>query len=167
MQNNLQPPTPTMQDMHIVAQDMKAFQSQFKLGKFGFDPKMPGHATEHTMIVRQQPRTAKKIGSGISLPFEVRQEMALMLDEHQCALTVALHQYNKHHGHSEGAEGFISLHLLLEEHIEQTTKHIDEVGERVARLGVVSTAHPVTQHELSYTKSRTGGQVFGSRLLAQ
>lgn len=158
LRSNLQPPTPTMQDMEIIAQDMKAFKGQFKLDKFGFDPKMPSHATEHKMIVRQQPRTAKKVGSGISLPFETRQEMALQLDEHQCALTVALHQYNKHHWLSEGAEGFLSLHLLLEEHIEQTMKHIDEVGERVARLGVVPTAHPVAQHELSYIKCEPEGR---------
>ena len=110
------------------------------------------------MIVRQQPRTAKKVGCGISLPLEVRQEIALMLDEHQCALTVALHQYNKHHWLSEGAEGFISLHHLLEEHIEKTMKHIDDVGERVARLGMVPTAHPVAQHELSYIKCEPEGR---------
>lgn len=81
-----------------------------------------------------------------------------MLDDHQCALSTALHQYNKHHWLSEGAEGFISLHELLEEHIEQTTKHIDEVGERVARLGGVPTAHPVTQHELSYIKHEVEGR---------
>ena len=81
-----------------------------------------------------------------------------MLDEHQCALTVALHQYNKHHWMSEGAEGFISLHELLEEHIEKTIKHIDMIGERVARLGVVPTAHPVTQHEISYIKCEPEGR---------
>jgi starvation-inducible DNA-binding protein len=156
--DNLQPPTPTMQDMEIVAQDMKAFDGRFKLDKYGFDPQMPGHATEHEMIVRQEPRTAKKVGCGISLPLEVRQEIALMLDEHQCALSVALHQYNKHHWLSEGAEGFISLHHLLEEHIEKTMKHIDDIGERVARLGAVPTAHPVTQHELSYIKCEPEGR---------
>jgi len=29
------------------------------------------------MILRQQPRTVKQVGAGISLPFEVRLEMAL------------------------------------------------------------------------------------------
>ena len=110
------------------------------------------------MITRQQPRTVKAIGSGIGLPVEVRREMALMLDDHQCALSVALHQYNKHHWMSEGAEGFISLHELLEEHIAKTQKHIDMIGERVARLGGVPTAHPVTQHELSYIKHEVEGR---------
>jgi DNA-binding ferritin-like protein len=138
--------------------DMTNFQGQFNLAKSGFDPNMPGHNTDHTMILRQQPRTAKKIGSGISLPVEVRQEIGLMLDDHQCSLNVVLHQYNKHHWMTEGAEGFLSLHHLLDEHIDQTQKHIDMIGERVARLGVVPTAHPITQHELSYVKHEVEGR---------
>lgn len=134
------------------------FQGKFNTDKSGFDPRMPGHSTDHGMVFRQQPRTVKQIGAGISLPYETRLEMALMLDDHQCALTVALHQYNKHHWMSEGAEGFLSLHELLEEHIEKTSKHIDMVGERVARLGGVPTAHPVTQHELSYIKHEVEGR---------
>ncbi|MHB1393975.1 MAG: ferritin-like domain-containing protein [Clostridia bacterium] len=81
-----------------------------------------------------------------------------MLDDHQCALTIALHQYNKHHWLSEGTESFLSLHELLNEHIEVTQKHIDEVGERVTRLGGVPTAHPITQHELSYIKHKVEGR---------
>nr|WP_232345190.1 ferritin-like domain-containing protein [Paenactinomyces guangxiensis] len=84
--------------------------------------------------------------------------MALHLDDHQCALTVALHQYNKHHWMTEGAEAFLSLHELLNEHREKTNKHIDQIGERVARLGGVPTAHPVTQHELSYIKHEVEGR---------
>ncbi len=133
---------------------------EFKLNKSGFDPNMPGHTTTHEnkMILRQEPRTAKKQGSGISLPYETRLEMGLQLDEHMCALNVALHQYTKHHWLTEGAESFLSLHELFEEHIEKTTKHIDEIGERVARLGVVPTAHPVTQHEISYIKHEVEGR---------
>jgi len=134
------------------------FEGKFNLDKSGFNPAMPGHNTDHTMITRQAPRTVKKIGAGIGLPYEVRLEMALMLDDHQCALTVALHQYNKHHWLSEGAESFASIHELLNEHIELTKKHIDMVGERVARLGGVPTAHPVTQHELSYIKHEAEGR---------
>lgn len=156
--DNLQPMTQPTPEINRVMTDISNFNGQFNLTKTGFDPNMPGHNTDHTMILRQQPRTAKKIGSGISLPFEVRQEIGLMLDDHQCALTVALHQYNKHHWLTEGAEGFISLHHLLEEHIEQTQKHIDMLGERVARLGMVPTAHPVTQHELSYLKHEVEGR---------
>ncbi len=55
LRSNLQPPTPTMQDMEIIAQDMKAFKGQFKLDKFGFDPKMPGHATEGVIPMEKQP----------------------------------------------------------------------------------------------------------------
>lgn len=133
---------------------------EFKLNKSGFDPKMPGHTSTHEneMILRQEPRTAKKQGSGISLPYETRLEMGLQLDEHMCALNVALHQYTKHHWLTEGAESFLSLHHLFEEHIEKTIKHIDKVGERVARLGVVPTAHPVTQHEISYIKHEVEGR---------
>lgn len=156
--DNLQPMTQPTPEINRVMTDVSNFNGQFNLTKTGFDPNMPGHNTDHTMILRQQPRTAKKIGSGISLPFEVRQEIGLMLDDHQCALAVALHQYNKHHWLTEGAEGFISLHHLLEEHIEQTQKHIDMLGERVARLGMVPTAHPVTQHELSYLKHEVEGR---------
>lgn len=132
----------------------------FKLTKTGFDPAMPGHVTHHEgkMILRQQPRTAREEGAGISLPFQTRLEMGLQLDEHQCALTVALHQYNKHHWLTEGAESFISLHHLYEEHIERTMKHIDDIGERVARLGVVPTAHPEAQHQLSYIKHEVEGR---------
>ena len=100
----------------------------------------------------------KKVGAGIGLPYEVRLEMALQLDDHQCALNVALHQYRKHHWLTEGAEAFHSLHHLLDEHIEKTSKHIDDIGERVARLGGVPTAHPVTQHELSYIKHEVEGR---------
>jgi starvation-inducible DNA-binding protein len=146
------------QTISTVMTNYRNFQGNFNLDKSGFDPKMPGHVTYHQMITRQQPRTVKTIGAGIGLPVEVRREMALMLDDHQCALSVALHQYNKHHWMSEGAEGFISLHELLEEHIAKTQKHIDAVGERVARLGGVPTAHPVTQHELSYIKHEVEGR---------
>lgn len=108
------------------------------------------------LILRQNPQTVK--GSGISLPQEVRLEMAAKLDEHNCALHVALHQYNKHHWLTEGAESFLSLHHLLDEHIELTVKHIDSVGERIARLGGIPTAHLITQHEISYIKHEEEGR---------
>lgn len=145
-------------DIARIMTNMSNFQGEFNLTKSGFDPQMPGHQTNHHMIFRQQPRTVKQIGSGIGLPYEVRLEMALMLDDHQCALTVVLHQYNKHHWLTEGAESFLSLHHLLDEHRDKTEKHIDMVGERVARLGGVPTAHPVTQHELSYIKHEVEGR---------
>ncbi|MGI6037536.1 MAG: Dps family protein [Limnochordia bacterium] len=144
--------------LSMTMTNLNNFQGRFNMEKSGFDPNMPGHKTEHEMILRQPPRTVKELGAGIGLPKEVRHEMALQLDDHQCALTVALHQYNKHHWMSEGAEGFISIHELLEEHIEQTKKHIDMVGERVARLGGVPTAHPVAQHQLSYIKHEVEGR---------
>ncbi|MDP2872457.1 MAG: ferritin-like domain-containing protein [Bacillota bacterium] len=134
------------------------FKGTFNLKRSGFDPSMPGHQSDHEMIARQEPRTVKEHGAGIGLPVAVRREMALMLDDHLCALTVSLHQYQKHHWLTEGAEAFISLHELLEGHIEMTNKHIDAVGERVARLGGVPTAHPVTQHELSYVKHEAEGR---------
>jgi starvation-inducible DNA-binding protein len=146
------------QDIKTAMNNMGNFQGKFNLDKSGFNPNMPGHTSNHNMVLRQQPRTVKKEGAGIGLPYEVRKEMALMLDDHQCALTVALHQYNKHHWLTEGAESFISLHELLDEHIEQTNKHIDMIGERVARLGGVPTAHPVAQHELSYIKHEAEGR---------
>lgn len=59
---------------------------------------------------------------------------------------------------TEGAESFLSLHHLLDEHREKTMKHIDMIGERVTRLGVLPTAHPVTQHELSYIKHEVEGR---------
>jgi len=154
----MQPMTRTPQELSGVMTDLTNFRGEFQTDKSGFDPRMPGHSTDHSMILRQQPRTIKEIGAGIGLPKEVRLEMALMLDDHQCALNVALHQYNKHHWLSEGAEGFISIHELLEEHIDKTQKHIDMIGERVARLGMVPTAHPVTQHELSYIKHEVEGR---------
>ena len=154
MQPNAQPP----HGIGAVLTNMSNFQGQFNMDKSGFNPAMPGHTTNHDMILRQEPRTVKQIGAGIGLPVEIRHEMALQLDDHMCALTVALHQYNKHHWMSEGAEGFLSLHELLNEHIKETQKHIDEVGERVARLGGVPTAHPVTQHELSYIKHEAEGR---------
>jgi len=158
MENTQQIVTQTPQEIKDVIGKVTNFEGQFNLNKSGFDPNMPGHSGNHTMILRQQPRTAKDIGAGIGLPKEVRQEIALMLDDHQCALTVALHQYNKHHWLTEGAESFISLHHLLDEHIDKTQKHIDMIGERVARLGMVPTAHPVTQHELSYIKHEIEGR---------
>lgn len=139
-------------------ENMGNFAGTFNMDKSGFNPNMPGHTTNHEMILRQQPRTVKKVGAGISLPFEVRHEMALHLDDHQCSLTVALHQYNKHHWLTEGAEAFLSLHELLNEHRDKTNDHIDKIGERVARLGGVPTAHPITQHELSYIKHEVEGR---------
>jgi len=156
--DNMQPQTAVPGDVAQVMANISNFEGKFNLDKSGFDPNMPGHSTNHTMITRQQPRTAKSAGAGIGLSPEVRLEMGLMLDDHQCALTVALHQYNKHHWLTEGAESFLSLHHLLDEHIDKTQKHIDSVGERVARLGVVPTAHPVTQHELSYIKHEVEGR---------
>ena len=150
--------TNTPPDVLEMMQNLTNFEGRFNLDKSGFDPNMPGHSANHRMIVRQQPRTVKMVGAGISLPYEVRLEMALMLDDHQCALTVAGHQYRKHHWLTEGAESFLSIHELLNEHIEKTNEHIDAIGERVARLGGVPTAHPVTQHELSYIKHEVEGR---------
>lgn len=158
MPQNLQTPTTPAAQLTATMTNLSNFAGQFNLGKSGYNPIMPGHGTTHNMITRQQPRTVKQVGAGIGLPYEVRLEMALHLDDHQCALNVALHQYQKHHWLSEGAEGFISIHHLLEEHIEKTVKHIDDIGERVARLGGVPTAHPVTQHELSYIKHEVEGR---------
>ncbi|TYO98013.1 Dps family protein [Desulfallas thermosapovorans] len=158
MDTRTQPVTQTPRDIAGVVTNMTNFQGEFNLNKSGFNPNMPGHTSDHDMILRQPPRTTKEIGAGIGLPKEVRHEMALMLDDHLCALNVALHQYNKHHWLTEGAESFISLHHLLDEHIEKTQKHIDMIGERVARLGMVPTAHPVTQHELSYIKHEVEGR---------
>lgn len=144
--------------LNMTMNNVSNFQGRFNLDKSGFNSQMPGHESSHHMVLRQEPRTVKQIGSGIGLPYDIRSEMALMLDDHQCALTIALHQYNKHHWLTEGAESFISLHHLLDEHIDKTQKHIDMVGERVARLGGVPTAHPVTQHELSYIKHEVEGR---------
>jgi starvation-inducible DNA-binding protein len=108
------------------------------------------------MILRQNPQTVK--GSGISLPHDVRQEMVQKLDEHNCALHVMLHQYSKHHWLTEGAESFLSLHHLLDEHREKTFDHIDKIGERIARLGGIPNSHPVTQHEISYLKHEEEGR---------
>ena len=117
---------------------------------------LPGMQPAHSMVKRQEPQTVK--GSGISLVHEVRMEMAKKLDEHNCALHIALHQYNKHHWLTEGPESFLSLHHLLDEHVEKTMEHIDKIGERIARLGGIPTAHPVTQHELSYIKHEAEGR---------
>jgi starvation-inducible DNA-binding protein len=117
---------------------------------------LPHMKPNPNMILRQNPQTVK--GSGISLPEDVRREMAQQLDAHNCALHIMLHQYGKHHWLTEGAESFLSLHHLLEEHIEKTMKNIDSVAERVARLGGIPTAHPVTQHEISYLKHEEEGR---------
>lgn len=117
---------------------------------------LPGMQPGHRMVKRQEPQTVK--GSGISLAHEVRLEMAQQLDLHNCALHVALHQYNKHHWLTEGPESFLSLHHLLDEHVEKTMEHIDKIGERIARLGMTPTAHPVTQHEVSYIKHEAEGR---------
>lgn len=150
--------TQTQRDINVVNENMSNFNGNFNMNKSGFNKKMPGHTTNHNMIFRQEPRTVKTMNAGIGLPKEVREEMALQLDDHQCALTVALHQYNKHHWLTEGAEAFLSLHHLLDEHREKTVEHIDMVGERVSRLGGVPTAHPVTQHELAYIKHEVEGR---------
>lgn len=161
MEEALHPPAKSPeQSLSSAIGSLQNFEGRFNMEKSGFNPAMPGHSTAHgpAMIARQQPRTVKKVGAGIALPYEVRHEMALQLDDHQCALTVALHQYNKHHWLSEGAESFLNIHELLNEHIQKTQDHIDRVGERVARLGGVPTAHPVTQHELSYIKHEVEGR---------
>jgi len=149
---------PPQQAMGTAPVNVSNFEGKFNLDKIGFNPAMPGHTSDHQMVLRQEPRTVKREGAGISLPYEVRQEMALMLDDHQCSLAVALHQYQKHHWLSEGAESFLNIHELLTEHIDKTQEHIDRIGERVARLGGVPTAHPVTQHELSYIKHEVEGR---------
>lgn len=145
-------------DIDEVMKNIGNFQGKFNLDKTGFNPNMPGHVSEHHMVMRQEPRTVKEHGAGIGLPYEIRKEMALMLDDHLCSLNTALRQYQKHHWLSEGSESFASIHELLQEHIEQTAKHIDEIGERVARLGGIPTAHPVAQHDLSYIKHEAEGR---------
>lgn len=120
------------------------------------NPIMPGMQPDHYMVKRQEPQTVK--GSGISLPHGVRMEMAKLLDEHNCALHISLHQYNKHHWLTEGPESFLSLHHLLDEHVEKTMEHIDKIGERIARLGGIPTAHPEVQHKLSYIKHEPEGR---------
>ncbi|WP_438444728.1 ferritin-like domain-containing protein [Gorillibacterium sp. sgz5001074] len=157
---NLEPQKAMNPDLSAVRQDLDSFKDEFKLHLSGFDPNMPGHpqVMPTDMILRQAPRTVRMEGSGISLSHEIRLEMGLQLDEHFCALNVALHQYTKHHFLTEGAESFLNLHELLTEHIDKTQEHIDEIGERVARLGVVPTAHPVTQHEISYIKHEVEGR---------
>lgn len=50
-----------------------------------------------------------------------------MLDDHQCTLKVALHQYNKHHWMTERAESFISLHHLLDEHRDKTESEMGQL----------------------------------------
>ncbi len=150
--------TQMQKDMNMVNESVTNFEGKFNMNKSGFDRSMPGHTSNHNMILRQEPRTVKQYNAGIGLPVKVREEIALQLDDHQCALTVALHQYNKHHWLTEGAESFLSLHHLLDEHRDKTGDHIDKIGERVARLGGVPTAHPVTQHELSYIKHEVEGR---------
>ncbi len=150
--------TQTQKDLNMVNESMSNFAGDFNMNKSGFNNNMPGHSSNHNMVFRQEPRTVKQDNAGIGLPAEIRNEIALQLDDHQCALTVALHQYNKHHWLTEGAEAFLSLHELLNEHRDKTVKHIDMIGERVARLGGVPTAHPVTQHELSYIKHEVEGR---------
>ena len=145
-------------EMQQLTHTMANFQGSFNMNKSGFDKNMPGHISNHTMVFRQEPRTVKQNNAGIGLPVNIRHEMALQLDDHQCALTVAMHQYNKHHWLTEGAESFFSLHHMLEEHRNKTVEHIDMVGERVTRLGGVPTAHPATQHELSYVKHEVEGR---------
>ncbi|OCL26542.1 ferritin Dps family protein [Orenia metallireducens] len=156
--NTIQVLSPTNNEISEVKESMNNFNGAFNLNKSGFDPNMPGHSSDHSMVFRQEPRTAKKELAGIGLPQNIRLEIGLMLDDHQCALTIALHQYNKHHWLTEGAESFFSIHHMLDEHIQKTQKHIDMIGERVARLGVVPTAHPVTQHKLSYIKHEVEGR---------
>lgn len=158
MPGNQTPHTTTPRELTGATAALGNFQGTFNLQKSGFDDKMPGHTSNHSMVFRQQPRTVKVEGAGIGLPTSVRHEMALMLDDHLCALNVALHQYTKHHWLTEGAESFFSLHHMLDEHVQKTQEHIDKIGERVARLGGVPTAHPVTQHELSYIKHEVEGR---------
>jgi DNA-binding ferritin-like protein len=150
--------TQTEKDINLINKNMTNFNGDFNMTKSGFNRNMPGHTSNHNMVFRQEPRTVKQNNAGIGLPVEIRKEMALQLDDHQCALTVALHQYNKHHWLTEGAESFLSLHHLLQEHRDKTVEHIDMIGERVARLGGVPTAHPNTQHELSYIKHEVEGR---------
>lgn len=137
--------------------------SGFKLNQTGFASNMPGHPSANTrqhdqMITRQAPRTVKEEGAGIGLPVEIRHEMAAQLDTHQCALTVTLHMFQKHHVLTEGAESFLSLHELYAEQRDLTVDHIDKVMERVARLGGVPTAHLEAQHQLSYIKHEAEGR---------
>ena len=95
----------------VVVSNLKNSEGKFNLDTSGFQPNTARHSTSHSnMILRQEPRTVKEYGADIGLPYETRLGMALMLDEYQCALHVAMHQYNKHHWMSEVAKSFVSLH---------------------------------------------------------
>lgn len=159
--SEVQPPTRDSRDMLAATMmHLRNFEGRFNLDKSGFHKELYGHETDHAreMILRQEPRTVKRPGSGVSLPYEVRLEMALQLDDHQCALTVAGHQYQKHHVLSEGAEGIPHLHTLWAEHMEKSFSQAELLSERVAQLGGVPTANPVTKHELSYIKCEPEGR---------
>jgi hypothetical protein len=62
MQNNQ---TPT--DLKISVANAGNSQGAFNLNKSGFDKNMPGHTTNHELILRQPPRTVKKEGAGIGI----------------------------------------------------------------------------------------------------
>ena len=85
----IQPATSPPREITATVTNLSNFQGTFNTDKAGFNERMPGHRTDHTMIFRQQPRTVKQIGAGIALPYETRLEMALMLDDHLCSLSVA------------------------------------------------------------------------------
>lgn len=150
--------TETPKEIQDVMVNMSKFEGSFNTEKTGFDAEIHGHSTNIHMTLRQQPRTVKQEGTGTRLEFGVRKEMALMLDDHLCTFTVALHQYNKHYWISEGAESFSSLNDLFRVQRDTTQKHIDIMGKRISRLGGVPTSHPETQHELSYVKHEVEGR---------
>ena len=50
---NMQPMTQSTMEINKVMTNMTNFQGTFNLTKSGFNPKMPGHHTDHTMILRQ------------------------------------------------------------------------------------------------------------------
>jgi starvation-inducible DNA-binding protein len=122
--------TKTPPEITSAAVNANNFEGTFNLNSTGFDPSMPGHVTPHDMILRQPPRTVKKEGSGNFLPYEVRHEMALMLDDHLCALTVALHQlsYIKHE-----LEGRYTMRDFIRNDLEHELKIQNMLREQIQR----------------------------------
>lgn len=46
-------------EIKTTMNNMNNFEGTFNLDKSGFNPNMPGHSSNHDMVLRQEPRTVK------------------------------------------------------------------------------------------------------------
>lgn len=104
-------------------------------------------------LLHQKGVEIQKFGSlrelPIALDISIRGKSCELLNQVLADTIIIYHLYKKHHWLMRG-ETFYQLHLLLDKHAGEQIELIDNIGERVQKLGGVAIADP--RHVAEVTK---------------